>query len=146
MLSETVLLTSINFEVAENILQCRARILAQQLPSIDVRVTMATKIKQKALNEFLLTECTEQSINGTTPKMNKLKSELTSIINEEGNSKDILNIKSQIKELVDKVLAKALKNRKNYSVLEDEVILLNKEKPNFNPTKEKVKKTPSYRL
>ena len=42
-------------------MQCNAYILAQQLPSIDVLVTMATKIKQKALHEFLLTKSKEQT-------------------------------------------------------------------------------------
>ena len=35
------------FEVAEKVLQCNVNILAQQLLSIDILVTMATEIKQK---------------------------------------------------------------------------------------------------
>ena len=37
-------------------------------------------------------------IKGNNPRINKLKAELTSIINEGGNSEDILNIESQIKK------------------------------------------------
>ena len=47
------------------------------------------------------------------PKIIKLRIELTSVFNEGGNSEDILNIESQIKELVDKdVATKALKHSK----------------------------------
>ena len=64
-----------------------------------------------------------------------------------------MDIKSQIRELVDEDVMSALKNRKNYSVLEDErpskaflnlenakkgyneVIFLNKDNPNYDPAK-----------
>ena len=52
--------------------------------------------------------------------MNKLKAELTSVINKGGTSEEILNIESQIKELVDEGEVKALKNKKNCNILEDE--------------------------
>ena len=53
---------------------------------------MATEIKQKALHEFLLTICKEQTLvftkrfksKGKTTKINKLKIELTSVINKGG--------------------------------------------------------------
>ena len=109
-------------------MQCNAIILAHKLPSIDNLVAMATVIIKKVLNEFLLTQCKDQTIKftkkfrikGNTLKMNKPKAELTSIINEVGSSQEIINIERQIKELVDKNVAKALKNRKNYNILEDE--------------------------
>ena len=89
-----------------------------------------------------------------TPKINKLKQELMIVINEGGSSEEILDIESQIKELVDEDDVNALKNRKNYIILEDErpskaflnlenakrgyneVILLNKANPEFNPNLE----------
>ena len=90
-------------------------------------------------------------LKGNTPKINKLKAELTTIINEGGSSEEILNIERRIKELVDKdVVKKALKKRKNYNILEDErpskaflnlenskcgyneVIYLNKDNPMLN--------------
>ena len=54
-------------------------------------------------------------MKGKTPKINKLKVGLTFVIDEEGSSEDILNIESQIQELVDKDLAKAFQHRKNVS-------------------------------
>ena len=73
------------------------------------------------------------------------------VIDEGGNSQEILDIESQIRELVDEDVMEALKNRKNHSILENErpskaflnlenakkgyneVILLNKPNPNFDP-------------
>ena len=72
-----------------------------------------------------------------------------------GSSEEILDIESQIRELVDEDVMSALKNRKNYSILEverpskaflnlenakkgyNEVILLNKANPDFDFTKAK---------
>ena len=45
---------------------------------------------------------------GNTPKINKLKSELRTVINEGGSSEEILDIESRIKELVDEDVVKAL--------------------------------------
>ena len=88
-------------------------------------------------------------------KINKLKAILTRVIDEGGSSEEILDIESQIRELVDDDFMSALKNRQNYSILEDEraskaflnlenakkgykeVILLNKDIPNYDPTKAK---------
>ena len=42
------------------------------------------------------------------------------VINESGSSEEILDIESRIKELVDEDVMNALKNRKNYNILEDE--------------------------
>ena len=85
------------------------------------------------------------------PKLKKLKAKLTRVIDEGGSSEEILEIESQMRELVDQDVMTALKNRKNYSILEDErpskaflnlenakrgyneVILLNKTNPNFDP-------------
>ena len=50
--------------------------------------------------------------------MTKLDAESTLIIDEGVNSEDFLE--SQIKEIVDEDLANVLKNRKHYSILEDE--------------------------
>ena len=55
-----------------------------------------------------------------TPKINKLKQELMIVINEGGSSEEILDIESQIKELVDEDDVNAFKNRKNCNILEDE--------------------------
>ena len=52
--------------------------------------------------------------------MNKLKDQLTTVTNEGGSSEEILNIESKINELVDEDIVKALKNRKNYNILEDD--------------------------
>ena len=70
------------------------------------------KIKEQTIE---LTKWFESK--GNTPKINKLKAELTTVINEGYISEEILNIESQIKELVDKDVVKALKNRKNYNSL-----------------------------
>ena len=122
---------------------------------------MATVISKKALHGFLLVKCREQTIEltknfmfrGNVPNINKFKAELSIVIKEGGSSEEILDIESRIKELVDDDVVKALKNRKNYNILEDEiqskaflnlenskkgydeVILLNKDNPNYDPTK-----------
>ena len=80
---------------------------------------------------------------------------MTTVIDEGGSSEEILDIKSHRKELVDEDVMLALKNRKSYSILEDErpskgflnlentkkgyneVILLNKDNPNYDTTKAK---------
>ena len=59
-------------------------------------------------------------LKGNTPKINKLKAELTTVINEGGRSEEILDNKSQVKELEDEDIIKAIKNRKKYNILEDE--------------------------
>ena len=141
------------------------------MASIDILVPIATAISKRVLHEFLLNKCKEQTIEftkrfklkGNTLKINKLKAELTSIITEGGSSAEMLNIESQIKELVDEDVAKALKNRKNYNILEDErpikaflnlenakggykkVIVLNKDNPNYDPTKEESAKSPKLK-
>ena len=77
------------------------------------------ELGRKALHEFLLTECKEQTIDftkrfklkGNTPKINKLKAELTIVINEGGSSEEILNIESQIQEHVDEDVVNALKKQ-----------------------------------
>ena len=129
---------------------------------------MATIVSKKALHEFLLVKCKEQTIEftkkfklrGNAPKIDKLKANLTRVMDEGGNSEEILDIESQIRELVDEDVMSALKNRKNYSILEDErpskaflnlenakkgyneVILLNKDNPNYDPTKAESNENP----
>ena len=90
-------------------LQCGAYILAQKLPGIEDLVDMATVISKKALHKFLLVKCEEQTIEftkkfklrGNAPKIDKLNAPLTRVIDEGGCSEEILNIESQIRELVD---------------------------------------------
>merc|ERR1711872_1147534 len=71
-----------------------------------------------------------------------------------GSGKAILKIEAKMKDLEEEDIARALKLRKNFKILEDErpskaflnlenakrgyneVILLNKSNPNFDPTKE----------
>ena len=83
---------------------------------------MATIISKKVLHESLLVKCKEKTIDLTKrfKLIDKLKAELTIVINECGSSEEILDIESQIKELVDEDVMNALKNRKNYNILEDE--------------------------
>ena len=115
-------------EVAIGVLQCGADCLAQKLPSIDDLVNMATVTSKKALHEFLLIKCKDQTIEftkkfrlrGNGPKINKLKVKLMRVIYEGGSSQEILDIESQIRELVDEDIMLALKNRKMYNILEDE--------------------------
>ena len=65
------------YEVAEKVLQCNGDIFVQKLPNIDDLVNMATVISKKALHEFLLVKCKEQTIEftkgfkvrGNTPKL-----------------------------------------------------------------------------
>ena len=108
-----------NTKVAEKVMQLNANVLAQKLTSIEELVTMASVISKKVLHEFLQTKCKEHTIEITKSfRINKLKAELTTIINEGGSSEEILNIESQIKELGDEDVDNALKKRKNYNILE----------------------------
>ena len=109
-----------------------------------MRAVSAYQSKQLKTKRFKL--------RGNAPKINKLKAKLTRVIDEGGSSEEILDMESQIRELVDEDVMSALKNRKNYSILEDErpskaflnlenakkgyneVILLNRSNPNFDPT------------
>ena len=69
-------------------------------PSQQKSIKRQTKCKAQTI------EFTKRfKLKGNTPKFNKLKAELTSIINRGGNSEDILNIEGQIKELVDEDVA-----------------------------------------
>ena len=52
-------------EVAMGVLQCGADTLAHKLPDVDDLVKMATEISKKALHEFLLVKCKEQTIEFT---------------------------------------------------------------------------------
>ena len=90
---------------------------------------MVTVISKKILHEFLLVKCKEPTVEftksfklrGNAPKIKKLKANLTRVIDEDGSSEKKLVIKSQIRELVDEDVMSALENRKNYSILEDEM-------------------------
>ena len=102
------------------VLQSSADNLVCKLPDIEDLVNMATVISKKALHEFLLVRWREQTIEftkkfklrGNAPQMNKLKAKLMSFIDEGGSSEEILDIKSQIRELVDEDVMLALKKRK----------------------------------
>ena len=91
-------------------------------------------------------------MRGNSPEINKLRQELTMLINQGGeNSDKILRLENQIQLLVDEDLTKALQNRKNFRILEDErpsksflnlenakrgyneVMLVKKENTDFNP-------------
>ena len=56
------------FEVAEKVMMNNAQTICQQLPSTDVLVEMATDISKKALHEFLLIKCKEQTMDYTKPQ------------------------------------------------------------------------------
>ena len=52
------------FEVAEKVMiMNNAQTICQQLPSTDELVEMATDISKKALHEFLLIKCKEQTMD-----------------------------------------------------------------------------------
>ena len=60
-------------------------------------------------------------LRGNSPQINKLRQEFTTVVNQGGdNSERILRLKEQIQLLVAEDLTKALQNRKNFCVLEDE--------------------------
>ena len=60
-------------------------------------------------------------LRGNSPQINKLKTELTKLVNQRGDkSEEILRVEEQIQLLVDEDLTKALQNRKNFRILEDE--------------------------
>ena len=100
-------------------LQCGTDKFPQQLPSIEDLVDMAMVISKKALHEFLLTKWREQTIEftkkfkfrGNAPKINKLKAKLTRVIDKGRCSEEILDIKSQMRELVDEDVMSALKKQ-----------------------------------
>ena len=60
-------------------------------------------------------------MRGNSSQINKLRQELTTLVNQGGeNSDKILRLENQIQLLVDEDLTKALQNRKNFHILEDE--------------------------
>ena len=87
---------------------------------------MATVTSKNVVHIFILVKCKEQMIEftkefklrGNAPKIDKLKATLTRVIDEGGSSEEILNIESQIRELVDEDVILALKSRKDYNILE----------------------------
>ena len=79
--------------------------LNNALPTIDNLVPMARVVNQKALHEFVLQKCKEQTmtftkkfkLRGNSPQINKLKTELTRLINNGGdNGEEILSLEDQI--------------------------------------------------
>ena len=83
--------------------------LAWKLPDIEDLVNLATVISKKALHKFLMIKSEEQmmefnkkfKLRGHAPKINKLKANWMRVIDEGGSSEEILDIESQIRELVD---------------------------------------------
>ena len=75
---------------------------------------MATFISKKALHEFLLTKCNEQTMEymkqfkliGNIPKINKLRADITALVNSGGSGEDILNIEARMKELEEEDMPK----------------------------------------
>ena len=59
-------------------------------------------------------------LKDNTPKNNKLRADLTVLVNSGGSGEDILKIEARMKDLEEEDIAKALKLRKNFSILEDE--------------------------
>ena len=82
-------------------------------PSQQKSIKRQTKCKAQTI------EFTKRfKLKGNTPKINKLKAELTTIRDDGGSSEEILDIESRIKDFVDDDdVMKALKNRKNYNIL-----------------------------
>ena len=99
-------------------------------------------------------------LKGNSPMINKLRAELTSLVNSGGSGEEILKIEAKMKDLEEEDIARALKLRKNFKILEDErpskaflnlenakrgyneVILLNKTNPQFNPNLEESEANP----
>ena len=93
-------------------------------------------------------------LKGNIPMINKLRADLTTLVNSGESGEDILKIEARMKELEEEDIARALKLRKNVSSREDErpskaflnlenakrgyneVILLNKTNPEYNPNLE----------
>ena len=87
-----------------------------------------------------------------------MRADLTTLVNSGGSGEDILKIEARMKELEEEDIARALKLRKNFSILEDErpskaflnlenakrgyneVILLNKANPEYNPNLKKTQR------
>jgi len=147
------------FEATERLLLSNIENLSNSLPTIDDLVPM-TVVNHKAIHEFILQKCKEQTmtftkkfkLRGNSPQINKLKTELTRLINNGGdNGEEILSLEDQIQLLTDEDVEKALQNRKNFRILEDErpsksflnlenakrgyneVMLVKKENTDFNP-------------
>ena len=61
-------------------------------------------------------------LRGNSPQTSKRRQELTKLVNQGGeNSERILRLENQIQLLVDKDLTKAIQNKKNFRILEDEM-------------------------
>ena len=119
----------VGFEEAERFWLSETENLPKKLPKIEALVPMTTGVDQKVLHDYILHKFKEQTmvftksfkLRSNSPKIIKLRQELTFVINERGdNSERILSLESQIQHLVDEDLTQALQNRKNFSVLEHE--------------------------
>ena len=92
------------FEATERLLLSNIENLSNSLPTIDDLVPM-TVVNHKAIHEFILQKCKEQTmtftkkfkLRGNSPQINKLKTELTRLINNGGdNGEEILSLEDQI--------------------------------------------------
>ena len=85
-------------------------VLNNALPTIEDLVSMAMVVNYKAIHEFVLQKCKEQTmaftkkfkLRSNSPQINYLKKELTIVVNQGGdNSERILRLEEQIQLLVD---------------------------------------------
>ena len=107
----------------ERLMLSNIEVLSNSLPTIDNLVPMAMVVDYKAIHQFILQKCKEQTmaftkkfkLRGNFPQINKLRQELTMVVNQGGdNSERILRLEEQIQLLVDEDLTNALQNRKNF--------------------------------
>ena len=114
------------FEEIERLLLSDIAILDQSLPLVEDLVPMATVVNQKALQSLSCKNVRSKQclytktfkMRGNSPQINKLRQELTMLINQGGeNSDKILRLENQIQLLVDEDLTKALQERKNFCIL-----------------------------
>ena len=114
------------FEKTERLMLSNIDVMNSALPTNDDLVPMTTVVNQKALHEFVLQKCKEQTmaftkkfkLRGNSPQINKLRQEPTTVVNQgKDNGEKILRLEEQIQLLVDEDLAKGLQNRKNFRIL-----------------------------
>ena len=78
------------FEETERLMLSNIEVMNNALSTIDDLFLMATVVNQKALHEFILQKCKEQTmtftkifeLRGNSPQINKLRQELTTVVNQ----------------------------------------------------------------
>ena len=112
---------TIGFGETERLMLSNIEVLSNSLPTIDDLVPMTMVVDYKAIHEIILQKCKEQTmaftrkfkLRGNSPQINKLKTELTKLVNQGGDKSDeILRVEEQIQLLVDEYLTKM--QRANY--------------------------------